>query len=194
MPLVFSVQDRNIAFHFAVLCYANPSRNSFSYRLKNRQKDWIDLGHKGSVSFNSMKPGNYILNIKGANHDGIWNAKGLSVRFKVNRSFWNLAFYLVLVGFAAAALVLLWLYSQKKNDLIPEKDEAFLDSIRKEYELSQREKEIIELLLLGKKNEEIGDQLFISPNTVKNHVHNIYRKLNIKNRLQLLNFLQKHKP
>jgi len=45
--------------------------------------------------------------------------------------------------------------------------------------------EIVALLLEGKTNKEIGEQLFISSNTVKTHVKNIYGKLNISNRIQL---------
>ena len=51
--------------------------------------------------------------------------------------------------------------------------------------LSPREMEIVALLLEGKTNKEIGEQLFISSNTVKTHVKNIYGKLNISNRIQL---------
>ncbi|MCJ7680040.1 MAG: hypothetical protein MUP70_04865, partial [Candidatus Aminicenantes bacterium] len=115
-PLIFSSTDRVIAFHFAVLCYANPDQNSFAYWLQNRQSEWIDLGRKRSVSFKSLQPGDYILNIKGANHDGVWNAKGLSVRFRVKRSVWRIAIFLLLVGFAAVALVLLWYFLQRKSN------------------------------------------------------------------------------
>lgn len=54
------------------------------------------------------------------------------------------------------------------------------------YGVTAREGEIIRLLLEGKGNKEITETLFISDHTVKNHIHNIYRKLGIKNRLQLV--------
>ena len=53
--------------------------------------------------------------------------------------------------------------------------------------LSKREAEILGLLLKGKSNSDIEKDLFISPHTVRNHVHNIYQKLGIKNRVQLAN-------
>ena len=61
-----------------------------------------------------------------------------------------------------------------------------LDNILSEYELSRREREIAELLIEGKSNREIAEILFISSNTVKTHVKNIYRKLEVKNRVQLV--------
>ncbi len=51
--------------------------------------------------------------------------------------------------------------------------------------LSPREAEVIGLVLRGFSNREIEKQLFISMETVKKHVSNVYRKLGVKNRLQL---------
>ncbi len=59
------------------------------------------------------------------------------------------------------------------------------------YKISARERDIIELLIQGRSNKEIQDKLFISFHTVKNHIYNIYQKLGIKNRGQLLQFINK---
>lgn len=48
--------------------------------------------------------------------------------------------------------------------------------------LSPRENEILSLIAKGKTNKEIGQQLLISPNTVKNHVDSILTKLNVHSR------------
>lgn len=55
------------------------------------------------------------------------------------------------------------------------------------YNISQREKDVIDLLLEGLSNPDIAKALFVSENTVKTHVKNIYKKLNINNRYQLIN-------
>jgi DNA-binding CsgD family transcriptional regulator len=52
--------------------------------------------------------------------------------------------------------------------------------------LSQREKEIFDVLLKGMSYKAIADQHFISINTVKTHAKKIYSKLGIKNRVELL--------
>ncbi len=49
-----------------------------------------------------------------------------------------------------------------------------------------RELEIIQLIIAGKSNAEIEGILFISPHTVKNHIYNIYKKMKIKNRYELI--------
>ncbi|MDC7226045.1 MAG: helix-turn-helix transcriptional regulator [Spirochaetales bacterium] len=53
------------------------------------------------------------------------------------------------------------------------------------FGITPREKEIINLLLCGKSNNEIGEKLFVSTRTVEAHVYNIYRKCSVKNKLEL---------
>ena len=54
--------------------------------------------------------------------------------------------------------------------------------------LSEREKEILSLIVKGFKNKEIAENLCISYSTVINHVHNIYRKLEVNNRAGAIRF------
>jgi DNA-binding NarL/FixJ family response regulator len=50
--------------------------------------------------------------------------------------------------------------------------------------LSKRELEVLQLIVDGRDNAAIAAELFISPNTVKNHVASIFEKLDVANRLQ----------
>jgi DNA-binding NarL/FixJ family response regulator len=50
--------------------------------------------------------------------------------------------------------------------------------------LTQRELEVLRLVAKGLSNREIGDELFISENTVKNHVRNILEKLHLHSRME----------
>ncbi|MHB1125403.1 MAG: response regulator [Bacillota bacterium] len=61
--------------------------------------------------------------------------------------------------------------------------------------LSQREIEVMKLVVQGLSNREIGNQMVISESTVKNHLHNILKKLNLSNRVQLVHYaLQEGMP
>jgi len=51
--------------------------------------------------------------------------------------------------------------------------------------LSQREREIVALVAQGFKNKEMAEKMFISEQTVKNHLHNIFDKLGVSDRLEL---------
>lgn len=50
--------------------------------------------------------------------------------------------------------------------------------------LTNRECDVMNLLIMGKSNKEISKVLLIAPHTVKAHVDAIYRKLNVHNRVQ----------
>jgi DNA-binding NarL/FixJ family response regulator len=54
------------------------------------------------------------------------------------------------------------------------------------FQLSEREKEILQLLSQGLEYKEIGAKIFISPNTVKKHCISIYQKLHVNSRSQAL--------
>ncbi len=55
---------------------------------------------------------------------------------------------------------------------------------------TDREKQIVSLLLDGAGYRRIADMLFISEKTVENHVYNIYQKLRVRNRVQMFQLIQ----
>jgi DNA-binding CsgD family transcriptional regulator len=64
--------------------------------------------------------------------------------------------------------------------------------LAREFNLSRREIQILRLLCDGKSNSEISRMLSISVNTVKKHISNIFGKLNVDSRTQLIHFIIKH--
>jgi len=57
--------------------------------------------------------------------------------------------------------------------------------VRERSPLSAREREIVALVAQGYKNKEMAEKMFISEQTVKNHLHNIFDKLGVSDRLEL---------
>lgn len=93
----------------------------------------------------------------------------------------------------------------KDNDLAPALEVALLkrkvksisglpsqELINKKapVDITKAEFKVIELIWDGKTNNEIAELLFISINTVKSHMNNIYSKLSIKNKPQLIKYLR----
>ncbi|NWF76656.1 MAG: helix-turn-helix transcriptional regulator [Nitrospirae bacterium] len=61
-----------------------------------------------------------------------------------------------------------------------------MNDIRKQYRLTRRETDVLRRVLDGLKNIEIAEELEITEQTVKDHLSNIYIKMNSENRLTLL--------
>jgi DNA-binding NarL/FixJ family response regulator len=57
-----------------------------------------------------------------------------------------------------------------------------------ELTLTQRERDIVDLLVLGKSNKEMADQLSLSSDTIKAHLQHIFRKIGISSRLEAVVF------
>lgn len=61
-----------------------------------------------------------------------------------------------------------------------------LEALISELEVLPREAEVLKMMLAGKTNREMAEELYISESTVKKHVNALYHKLGVKNRLGLM--------
>ena len=59
--------------------------------------------------------------------------------------------------------------------------------------LSEREEQVLRMWVNGATSREIGEKLFISEQTVKNHLHNIFDKLGVSDRLELALYALHHR-
>ena len=73
---------------------------------------------------------------------------------------------------------------QNNSITLPQKQTA--EKEKAPFNLTDREQEILKLLLQGLLYKEIGNQLQISPNTAKKHVMNIYSKLHVNSKAQAM--------
>ncbi|MFC1529601.1 response regulator transcription factor [Gemmatimonadota bacterium] len=79
-----------------------------------------------------------------------------------------------------------WIFLPNAPGPVRMEGEPAVQQLFEEFGISKREQEIIGLILEGLSNKEMEDVLSISYHTVKNHIYNIFQKLGVKSRGQLI--------
>ncbi|MFQ3788642.1 LuxR C-terminal-related transcriptional regulator [Halomonas sp. A29] len=85
-----------------------------------------------------------------------------------------------------------WMSRTLMNRLIDFYRRQQINCYRPVCGITQRELEIIGLLGSGASNTEIAELLFVSEHTVKSHLYNIFRKINVNNRMQAVNWARQN--
>lgn len=94
-------------------------------------------------------------------------------------------------SFLLFLLVLLNNIKRLSQDIKPQR-KAVSQKFFKDYVITQREREVIECLIEGCSAKETAGLLFISEKTVNTHLYNIYRKVKVKNRVELIHVAHSH--
>ena len=77
-------------------------------------------------------------------------------------------------------------HNKYPNGIKRNSENDYSDSLMHLYGLTDREAEIVENIYQGLASKDIAEKLFISENTVKKHTYNIFKKMNVKNRSQVI--------
>lgn len=126
------VLDHNQNFfdiELTALTFINTEKCQYAYQLKNFDQDWNFIGNRRNISFTNVPPGNYILNLKWTNSDGVWSDEIEAINIKIKPIFWlsNIA-----IGFYTLFIILFILFVRsyfkerqllKQNIIFRKKDE-----------------------------------------------------------------------
>ena len=166
--------------------YHIPARTVYFYRLSSTQSEWQRISGQPELMFVHLSPGRHILSCRAENHDGIMSGENNVLTINVLPRFWQQTWFL---GLIVIFLLLLGLGIHMAYQAFRlwrmDKQQRF-ETLCDRYGLSEREKEILTLVLQGKGNKDIEEALFISISTVKNHVHNILQKCSARSRAELI--------
>jgi len=102
-------------------------------------------------------------------------------------------FLLVFLSWHLIPILFLNIYLSKYQEpesMLPDDFETRLLAFAEEHDISKRECEVVRLICRGLSNQEISETLFISLQTVKDHIHRIFVKTGVRNRVQLSNMIR----
>lgn len=122
---------------------------------------------------------------------------------KVKAMVWNINLYhlSILLYLAMSVSMILHFYTKDlfnadkhiKKNINPNNEnlQLSIDDIAKQYDLTSRERELMQYVYQGTSSPEIAKLLNISGNTVKRHLSNIYIKIGINSRIELIHMIKK---
>lgn len=105
--LVLSPQQRNISLTFAALDYTNPAAIQYAYRIKGRSENWNGLSVNRTVSFAGLPAGEWDLEIRSTNGDGVWCNNNQILHLSVTPTFKETPWAMLLYVCSAVVLALL---------------------------------------------------------------------------------------
>lgn len=135
--ITLSHRQNFFSVSFTSLNYDNPAKILFSYRLSQFNEEWIDIGTQRFASFTNVPPGDYELQLRATNEDGVWSDQVRTLRILVKPPFWRTRLAYVFYFFCfVSAVLLVYSYQAKK---IKRKHLKALDELnrKKEQELNR---------------------------------------------------------
>jgi signal transduction histidine kinase/ligand-binding sensor domain-containing protein/DNA-binding response OmpR family regulator len=98
---------------FSSLDFSASNKKHFAYSFTRKGEQWIDLEGNRYISFTDVKPGNYILRVRGTNSDGIWSSNEAVMNIIVTKPWWNRN-----LAYLAYLLLLIWIiYRLRKYEM-----------------------------------------------------------------------------
>jgi len=102
---VIPAGSTDLEFSFTALSFTAPEKMNFAYRVEGANKNWVNIGDVRVLHFREMAAGNYVLHIKAANNDGMWNENGATVAFTIKPYFWKTPWFRLLILLTVSVIV-----------------------------------------------------------------------------------------
>ncbi len=88
--LLYLAHDENtFSLEFAAIDYYSNGKNYYRYQLEGQDETWVNSGDRNYVRYANLTPGKYILKVKSANRDGVWNDQERQLVIRVKAPFWQ---------------------------------------------------------------------------------------------------------
>lgn len=114
--LTLEPDERNITVSFAALDFTKPAYLEYAYRIKKLSDEWIYIGKNRSVSLVNLSAGDFDLEVKSNNSDGVWTDNVKVLHIHVKPTFWEtgwawvlyVIFFLLTLALVSGIVVYIW--------------------------------------------------------------------------------------
>jgi len=153
---IFFYKALHIHFSFILPDYNTIGKSYFKYRLIGFDNNWNYLGTKHSISFSQLPIGHYILQLQGANNQGVWGEKITEFHFYIKPAFYNstfafLIYFFIIVLLIIAAILFITRRLRKENTLLRQKEKDAIKIGKQREQLMLQNKNIQDSMVYAKR-------------------------------------------
>jgi ligand-binding sensor domain-containing protein len=127
--LVLPYDKNTLTFYFHLLQFSEPSKSTFSYKLKGVQENWTNFSADNKAVYTKLKPGKYILRFRSMIKSSPGNLFESEFSFQINPPWYNEWWFIVIVAltmiFFAYIIIRNRFRQIKRNAEIDKKIEVF---------------------------------------------------------------------
>ncbi|MFK7983189.1 MAG: two-component regulator propeller domain-containing protein [Saprospiraceae bacterium] len=163
--------SKSFSFRFAALNYTQSDKNTYAYKLENKDDTW-KYPNQNIAFYDNVPPGNYTFRVKAANNDGKWNDQGISIKVAIQPTFvqtWYFKASLILGAIGLGYLIYLNRVrslrqrSETLEKMVKERTEQLENKTQQlEYQQEELENKNEELASTVKTLKETQQQLVVS--------------------------------
>jgi len=140
--LVLPYKQNHLTFNYIGLCFSNPKKVKYKYRLLGQNEIWSPPTYDKKAVFTNITPGKYEFQVISANNDDLWNAKPVSFKFTIKQPYWKQAWFITLFVF----LLLIMLYfaiDLRMKSLKKAKSKLEINVLERTVEISKQKEELL---------------------------------------------------
>jgi PAS domain S-box-containing protein len=121
--------QNNLSVEAAALEFTRPERNVYSWRLEGVDTGWTEAKRERWITYTNLSPGEYHLQVKVANADGVWNAETATLLLHIHPAWWQTWWFRVFVVLAAVGALgaVLQVYRRRIAHLQEQRAELILN-------------------------------------------------------------------
>ena len=97
-PLRLEHGQNFLSFQFAALDFDAPAATRYAYRLEGLDARWTDSGTRRYATYSHLRPGRYVLHVRGTNSDGVWSPREARFAFDIVPPFWQTLWFRLVTG------------------------------------------------------------------------------------------------
>lgn len=119
--LVLSKKGRNVTVTFSALDYTNSESLQYAYRLKGINDQWGYIGENHSIGFANLPAGDFVLEVKSTNGDGVWHDNITPLHIHIQPRFtetiwaWIVYVFIVIILILTVSGIIIYITNLKRK-------------------------------------------------------------------------------